>query len=238
MPLEIALQTIRDLHFTKADLAIHADGPHLTPIEVAQDVQRICARLKATNVGFAAFHLDFGTASADDIRTQLKACCRLARLLTVPVLTVAAKDDVPNTTARLAEWSKYAAADGLMLCVETHADAATASPENAAELCERTPGIGLTLDPSYFLNQGVPVADWDPVWPHVRHVRLRDTGKGQGKYQVRVGQGELEYGRLIAQLERHQYDRALTVDVRDFTESSFPSEPEVRKLKYLLESLV
>jgi len=39
-------------------------------------------------------------------------------------------------------------------------------------------------------------------------------------------------------LEKCRYDRALTVDVRDVADSAFPVEPEVRKLKYLLESLV
>ena len=53
-----------------------------------------------------------------------------------------------------------------------------------------------------------------------------------------VGQGEVEYGRIISHLDRYHYDRALTVDIRDLPDSPFPVEPEVRKLKYLLESLV
>ena len=55
---------------------------------------------------------------------------------------------------------------------------------------------------------------------------------------MRIGQGDVEYGRIIAQLDRFRYDRALTVDVQDTPASPFPVEPEVRKLKYLLESLV
>jgi hypothetical protein len=55
---------------------------------------------------------------------------------------------------------------------------------------------------------------------------------------MRIGQGDIEYGRAIAQLDRCRYDRALTVDIRDIPDSPFPIEPEVRKLKYLLESLV
>jgi hypothetical protein len=52
-----------------------------------------------------------------------------------------------------------------------------------------------------------------------------------------VGQGEIEYSRVIASLERCHYDRALTVDVRDTLGSPFPVDQEVRKLKFLLESL-
>jgi len=53
-----------------------------------------------------------------------------------------------------------------------------------------------------------------------------------------VGQGELEFGRVISCLGRYHYERALTVDVRDVPESPFAVDAEVRKLKYLLESLV
>ena len=52
-----------------------------------------------------------------------------------------------------------------------------------------------------------------------------------------VGQGEIEYGRIVAQLTRHHYNRLLTVDIQDCPDASFVMEPEVRKLKYLLESL-
>jgi hypothetical protein len=39
-------------------------------------------------------------------------------------------------------------------------------------------------------------------------------------------------------LSRYSYDRLLTVDIRDMADVQFPREHEVRKLKYLLESLV
>jgi sugar phosphate isomerase/epimerase len=74
--------------------------------------------------------------------------------------------------------------------------------------------------------------------PHVRHVHLRDTGRAPGQLQVRVGQGEVEYSRIVSQLGRYRYDRALTVDIRDTPDPPFAMEPEVRKLKYLLESMV
>ena len=55
--------------------------------------------------------------------------------------------------------------------------------------------------------------------------------------QVRVGQGEIEYSRIITQLEKHNYNRVLTVEIIDKPENPFPMETEVRKLKFLLESL-
>jgi len=94
------------------------------------------------------------------------------------------------------------------------------------------------LDPSHFIagpNQG---ANFDQVMPYVRHVQLRDTGCGPGQFQVRVGQGEVEYGRIVAQLARQQYNRLLTVAIYDIPDAPYAQEHEVRKLKYLLESLV
>ncbi|HJZ59775.1 MAG TPA: TIM barrel protein, partial [Gemmataceae bacterium] len=128
--------------------------------------------------------------------------------------------------------------EGVILTIETHSETITADPLGASELCRRIPGLGLTLDPShYHIGPHGPV-DYDLLFPFVRHIRLRDTGTHPDQFQVRVGQGEIEYGRVITHLDRFHYDRALTVDIRDILDSPFPVEPEVRKLKYLLESLV
>ena len=70
---------------------------------------------------------------------------------------------------------------------------------------------------------------------YVYHVRLRDTTKDQ--LQVRVGQGEVEYGRLVNQLNKVRYDRALCVDIlpmpdvdqagRDAQDAAAAGEPAV-----------
>jgi sugar phosphate isomerase/epimerase len=121
--------------------------------------------------------------------------------------------------------------------VETHSTTVTADPLGAVELCRRVPGLGLTLDPSHYHATPHGTLDYDQAFPFVRHVRLRDSGTRPEQFQVRVGQGDIEYGRIVTQLSRYRYDRALTVDIRDAADSPFPVEPEVRKLKYLLESL-
>jgi sugar phosphate isomerase/epimerase len=126
--------------------------------------------------------------------------------------------------------------EGLVLALETHGKTLTADPAAAVALCQAVPGLGLTLDPSHYVQAGVK--DYDAVYPFVQNVHLRDTGKGPGEFQVRVGQGDIEYGRIVSQLERHGYDRALTVAITDRTDNPFDVEVEVRKLKLLLESLI
>lgn len=240
LPLEDALRTVREMRFTKADLAIHDDGPHLTPAEVAADSARVAQRLKAANLPLAAIHLCLGNLDPAEEKAQFRAVCRLARVSTVPLVTIPAAplgSDFDAELRRLAELVKVAEMEGIILSVETNANTLTADPLGAAELCRRTPGLALTLDPSHY-HVGPHPANYDCLYAHVRHVRLRDTGNTPEQFQVRIGQGELEYGKIISQLDRFRYDRALTVDIRDVPDNPFPVEPEVRKLKYLLESLV
>lgn len=238
--LDDALRQIRAMHFAKADLAIHHDGPHLTPAEVAGDPVKVAQRLRASNLGFAGFHLTFAELDGPVVRDQFRAVCRLARMLAVPLVTVLSApqgSDLDAEVQRLAEWRALAEADGLLLCVETLAGTLAGEVAGAVELCKRVPGLGLTLDPSYFVAPPAAGAV-DPLYPFVRHVRMRDTGPTAEQFQVRIGQGEIEYGKVIGNLDRFRYDRALAVDVRDTVSCEFPVEPEVRKLKYLLESLV
>lgn len=238
---EEALAIIREMQFAKIDLALYADGPHLKVSEVLGDLQRTAQRLKSENVPIAAFHLDLGPNDGPVQRQELRGLCRLARLCTVPLLTVPAAPpgtQIDQETERLKGWSQVAESEGVMLTVETHSQTLTSDPALAVELCRRVPGLGLTLDPSHYHVGVQSPLNYECVFPFVRHVRLRDSGHTWETFQVRIGQGDIEYGRILSQLNRFHYDRALTIDVRDVPDGPFPVLPEVRKLKYLLESLI
>ena len=64
------------------------------------------------------------------------------------------------------------------------------------------------------------------------------TQQAPGEFQVRVGQGCIEYARVVNQLQRFGYNRSLTVAIIDRPENPFDREVEVRKLKLLLETLL
>jgi sugar phosphate isomerase/epimerase len=72
------------------------------------------------------------------------------------------------------------------------------------------------------------------VIKYVQHVQLRDSTKD--KFQVRVGQGEVDYGKLIGQLEKVGYDRALAVHMTPI--EGFDHRAEMRKLRLLMDSLL
>jgi sugar phosphate isomerase/epimerase len=240
-PLEEALRWIRALDFSMADLAIGAQGPHWTPAQVAADGAACLQLLKSANVPLAAIHVDVRDQPPDQARAQFRAVAALARSTLTPLLTIPVAplgSDIQAEADRLRDYQRLAAAEGLHLAIETHREQLTADPEVALFFCRKVSGLGIALDPSHYLVGPHGKVNFDALYPYVLHVRLRDTGNRPEQFQVQVGQGEVEYSRIIAQLERQHYQRALSVDIHDIPEFPYAIDVEVRKLKYLLESLV
>jgi sugar phosphate isomerase/epimerase len=242
-PLTDALQSIGELGFTKVDLAVHERGPHLKPSEIAADFPRALQLLRsAGGLTISAFHVDFADSlPRTTIAQQMKAVCRLARVLTTPLISIPATvsgSDLEPEIERLTWLNRLATADGVTLAVETRAGTLTDDPAIAIELCRRVNGLGLALDPSHYLIGPYHSQELDDLFPYVQHVRLRDTNGRLNQFQVRIGQGEIEYGRIVTQLTRFDFTRSLSVDILDTPDLPYDMHPEVRKLKYLLESLL
>ncbi|MHB1425935.1 MAG: sugar phosphate isomerase/epimerase family protein [Gemmataceae bacterium] len=242
LSLEDALGVISEMEFSKFEAALHENSRQLRPSEVVADIGRAAARLRyGPGLTPAAFDVDIDAANAAEHDRHYKAVCRLARISAVPLITVkAAAVDTPlnDEIKRLQHLADVAAADGIQLAVPTLIGTLTEDPEIALSLCQRVRGLALTLDPSHYIAGPHADKNHDALFPYVKHVHLRDTGRGPDQFQVRIGQGEVEYGRIIAQLARYQYDRILSVDIHDLPDVPFAMPAEVRKLKYLLESLV
>ncbi|MFO0950229.1 MAG: sugar phosphate isomerase/epimerase [Isosphaeraceae bacterium] len=241
-PLESALRHIAELEFDKFELAVHENGNHLKPSEVAENPEAAAHRLRhGPSLTPSGLAFDFGglEPGGPAMKKRFEVFCRMAKALTVAVMTIPAApagSSFDEEVKRLTGLAGVAMREGLVLAVETHGQTLTADPAGAVELCKAVPGLGLTLDPSHYVQAGIK--DWDVVYPYVQEIHLRDTGKGPGEFQVRVGQGEIEYGRVVNLLERHGYNRALTVSIIDLPTNPFDTEVEVRKLKLLLESLL
>lgn len=241
-PLETALRRMAEMEFQKVGLALREEGPHLKPSEVAADPDAAVRRLRrGPGLTFATIDLDFGPVDEATYRKRFDAACRLAKQLTVAVMSVAAAPAGTSFDAevkRLGGLVATAGREGLVLSVPTHLETLTADPAAALALCRAVPGLGLTLDPSHYLAGPHAGTGFDELFPFVQDVHLRDTGKGPDEFQVRVGQGKIDYARTVTLLERHGYDRSLTVAYHRTPESPFDVEIEVRKLKLLLESLI
>jgi sugar phosphate isomerase/epimerase len=241
-PFAEALRTIAELEFHKIDVAIHESSNHLKPSQVALDPAEAALQLRMSNgLVPSAISVEIEATDPEEYDQQFRAVCRVARVTMVPLLTLPASavgTELDGEVQRLTRLLRIAEKDGLILTLSTLTGTMTEDPDVTMSLCQRVPGLGLTLDPSHYIAGPHAGKNFDQLYPYVRHVHLRDSGRGPNQMQVHVGQGEVEYGRVIAQLSRYRYDRLLSVDIRDVPQPQYPREHEVRKLKYLLESLV
>ena len=243
-PLEKALRQIAELEFDKFELAIIEDGQHLRPSEVASDTEAALQRLRrGPSLTPSSIHLDFGPVDWGN-PAQLRsfeAHCRFAKVLSVAVLTMPASPlgtPLEAEVKRLSPLVSNAMRQGLVVALLTHSQTLAGDPHIAIQLCKAIPGLGLTLDPSHALQSPHKESEFDLVYPYVQNIHLRDSGKQPGEFQVRVGQGQIDYARIVNQLQRFGYNRALSIAIIDRPDNPFDREVELRKLKLLLETLI
>ena len=87
---------------------------------------------------------------------------------------------------------------------------------------------------SHYLCSNNKNKNYEKLFKYVYHVHLRDSKRDQ--LQVRVGQGEIDYSRLIGQLLNAGYRQALSVEMTP--QSDLDMRQELRTLRLLLDSLL
>jgi len=232
-----ALQHLVDLEFTAVEIMLHESGGHLRPSEVASDLEGAVRKCRETHrLSVVAYSVDI-EAPGREYYTQFAACCKLAKATKVVTVAVRASElgtPFNEEVERLREMAAIASVEGVRVGLVTEVDRMTQDPDTAVVLCDSVKGLGITLDPSHYIYGPHGGAGFEQAMKHVYHVRLRDTRKDQ--LQVRVGQGEIEYGRLINQLNKVRYDRALSVDITPMP--GVDHLAELRKMRLLLETLI
>jgi len=239
LPLDAALQRLVDLEFTCVEIILHESGGHWKPSAVAADLETAIRACRQTHrLTPVAVGVDIELPDTDPrYYQQFAACCKLAKSLKIVTITVrAAELGTPFNAEveRLRRLAAIAVLEGVRIGLLTEVGRMTQDPDTAVVLCDSVPELGITLDPSHYVYGAPRAGNFEQILPHVYHVRLRDTTKDQ--LQVRVGQGVIEYGKLIAQLGRFHYDRALCVDIAHL--DGVDQAAELRKMRLLLESLL
>src|SRR5438105_8013084 len=135
-PLNGALQSIGEMGFTKVDLAVQENGPHLKPSEIVADFTRALQLLRsAGGLSIAAFHVEFADGlPRSTVAEQMRAVCRLARVLTTPLISVPAAplgSDLASEVDRLNWLRRLAQSDGVTLAIETRLGSLTEDPAAA-----------------------------------------------------------------------------------------------------------
>ena len=236
LPLALAMERLAELEFTAVELDVHETGGHLQPAQVAADQEAAIAacsdlqRLRPVAVSFAA-------PENPQLYDRFSACCRLAKALGVVTMVVESSElgtPFNGEIERLRKFVAIAAQLGLVVGVKTEAGRMTQDPETTASLCRNVPGLAVTLDPSHFIFGHKKPMSWESILKNVCHVHLRDTKVDA--FQVRIGQGSVEYGKLVSQLERVGYKRALCAHMPPI--AGVDQVAELRKMRLLLESLL
>jgi sugar phosphate isomerase/epimerase len=237
LPLDAALKRLVDLEFGYVEIMIHETGGHIKPSEVLEDTERAVKLCRQTHrLTPIAYSVDI-EAPDNLYYKQFAACCKLAKATKVVTISVrSAELGTPFNAEveRLRELVAIGSVEGVRVGLITEVGRMTENPDTAVVLCDSVKGLGLTLDPSHYVCGPHKGNNFDQVMKYVYHVRLRDTSKTA--MQVRVGQGEVEYGRLATQLNMHRYNRALCVDILPMEDAD--QIGELRKMRLLLESLM
>ncbi len=237
LSLDGVLHRLVDLEYTNIEVAIHEQGGQLKPSDLLANLDDVIATCRETyRLTISGYSVDI-QAEGELYYEQFAACCRLAKATKVVALTIpAAELGTPFNAEieRLQRLVSIASADGVLVGIKTETGRITQDPDTAVVLCDNVKGLGITLDPSHYIYGPHAGNNYDQVLKHVINVHLRDTTKD--KLQVRVGQGLIEYGRLITQLGKHRYNRALTVHITEMPDVDHAAE--MRKMRLLLESLL
>ena len=237
LPLLEVLGKLVDLEYSSVVIAIHENGSQLKPSQVAENVEKaagLCRDTHRLNLGGYSILIE---ATGEEYYEQFAACCRLAKATKVGSLTIPSSElgtPFNEEVERLRRLVAIATLEGTLVSMKTEAGRLTQDPDTAVVLCDNVKGLGVTLDPSHYICGPHNGKSYDQLMKYVYHVQLRDTRKEA--FQVRIGQGDIEYGKLVSQLRRVKYNRCLEVNLRELPDVE--QESEMRKIRLLLESLL
>lgn len=237
LSLPMALERLADLEYTSVELAMFEDAEQFKPSQIMADTEAALAICRNTRrLDVIAFDVRI-TAEKQAHYDQFTSICRVAKAAKVVTLTVpSAELGTPfnEEVEHLRRLVDIATLHGVRVGLKSQIGRLSEDPDTVTVLCDNVKGLGLTLDPSAYIYGPYQGRSIDKLMKYVYHTQLRDTNK-KG-FQVRVGQGEIEYGRLISLLQKLKYNRALCVNIRE--QEGSDQVGELRKLRLLLESLL
>jgi len=226
---------IQELGFDKVEIWLNEDSGQLRPSQVAADpegcagMMREASRLTA-NAIFIESEVEFAT---------FEGIVKFAKLQRIVQITIpASPKGTPFNTEidRLRERNAICSQEAIRLSIETKTGTLTEDPNTAVELCQSVKGLGITLDPSYYICRPSGSIDFDVVFSHTQHVHLRDSSPTE--LQVLAGLGEVDYNHIVQMLRQTGFQRTLSVDLLPRTMEGEERLREMRKLRLLLASLL
>jgi sugar phosphate isomerase/epimerase len=232
-----AIEVLGDLEFTAVEIVLDDRGRQVTSAQIVEDFEETLRLVRDTHrLEICSYNVKID-ASGDAFYERFEKVCDLAKATKVVTLTLPSGEHGTPFNQEVEHLQKMVAlADlrGVRIGLKSQIGCLTEDPDTVKNLCDYVPGIGLTLDPSHYLCSNHRNKNYEKLLKYVYHVHLRDSKKD--KLQVRVGQGEIDYSRLITQLQNVGYDQALSVDMEPA--EGIDMRQELRKLRLLLDSLL
>ncbi len=237
LPLQESISKLVDLEYSNIEIPLHEHRDFLKPSQIADNLdEAINTCLDTLRMTVVNYNLQI-RATGEEYYRQFEACCKLAKATKVVTLTVESGEfgtPFNEEVERLRRLVQIGELEGVRVSMKSEAGRLTEDPDTVAVLCDNVKGLGLTLDPSHYICGPHGGKSIDKLIKYVYHTQLRDTSKEH--LQVRVGQGEVEYGRLVNLLQKSGYSRTLCVDIRPL--DGIDHMAEMRKMRLLLESLL
>jgi sugar phosphate isomerase/epimerase len=224
-----ALAVIKDLGIPAVDVCVFAGYDHTQLDRVIDDPEGeadvVRRRLDDLDLEVADAFAILGASTFEDlainhpeeeVRRDSMHCfgqlLRFARRLGASGLTI-----LPGTTfdgidesqslelaaAELRARAELAAAVNVPLSVEPHFGSIVQTPASTLRLVELAPEVGLTLDYSHYVYQGIEPDAVDALLPYTRHFHVRPAAPGA--IQARADEGTIDFVRIRDELVARGY---------------------------------
>lgn len=232
-----AIEKIVDLEFTCIELCMDETTGHFSPTLAVENFNQAVELASSTRrLSVSGYTLDI-VQQGQEYYDVFTACCKMAKLNKVVTITVRSGEHGTPFNEEVEKFKKLvgiAEQHGVRVGMRSEYGHLSGDPDQVSVICGHVKGLGLSFDPSQYIYKAEKPADCDKLMPYFQAVYFRDSTKDE--LQVRVGQGVIDYGKLINQLRKLRYDRALIVDIEP--KSDLDHMGEMRKMRLLLESLL
>lgn len=258
--LRAGLEWAKSFGFDCVDIAVGGANAHFDIVEVAQHPARFADAVRResevlelqTNECFA---LNFGApinapeaAMQKRTRELFRGLCDFASRAGFKSIVLLAGpthgewgleySQLQAATA-LNELVKIADKNDLFLNVEADCDSCIKTPEAARELCERVPGLGLTLDHSHFICQGIEAERIEMLYSFARHVHVRQSAPNH--IVTSVENGVADFSDVLQKLQMCGYDGLFCIEYLALTpdeNAAREAEERTRAMKKQMQEIL
>jgi sugar phosphate isomerase/epimerase len=229
--LRAGLELAKSLGFQNVDIAAGGANAHFDIVEVAQHPVRFADEVRRESEALElqineCFALNFGApintpnaAMQKRTRELFRGLCDFAAragfksimLIAGPTHeTLGREYSQLQAATALQELVKIAGENDLLLNLEADCDSCVSTPEAARELCERVPSLGLTLDHSHFICQGIAPERIEMLYPLARHVHVRQSAPQC--IVAPVEEGAVDFQDVLQKLKQCGYEGLFCVE--------------------------